>query len=159
MTATIRNDEDRINLIAYLRTLSPAPLPFAERPGVQVPGLEPATFTAQQVEAGRIRYSQCARCHAVNLRGDFHGSRIGFAPPLIGEPFAHRWFGRTVFDLYARMESVFLTENNGGEDHGGRSPETYVALIAFILEQNGFVSGATPLPSERASLERIGFWQ
>jgi hypothetical protein len=57
------------------------------------------------------------------------------------------------------MESVYLTDYNGAEDHGGRSPEAYVALIAYILSQNGFEAGATAMPLERAALERIGFWQ
>jgi hypothetical protein len=124
-----------------------------------MPGLEAVAFTAEQVEAGRIRYAQCARCHAANLRGDFHGSRIGFAPALVGDRFADRWFERTVFDFYARMEGVYLTDYNGAEDHGGRSPETYVALIAYILSENGFAAGTAPLPLQRAALERIGFWQ
>jgi cytochrome c2 len=93
--AGMRVAEDRANLIAYLRTLSATPVMIAATGvGVRVPGLSSVTFTEEQAEAGRLQYARCVRCHGAALLGDFHGSRIGFAPPLTGERFAAQWFDR-----------------------------------------------------------------
>ena len=91
--------------------------------------------------------------------GEWHGSRIGYASPLAGERFAQSWFGQSIGAFVERFRTVVLIEHDGLEDHGQFSPETYSALVAYILEHNGFIPGDVPMPTDPDALARLGFWQ
>jgi cytochrome c2 len=156
----IADGRDRAALIAYLRSLSPAPAPLPPgQIGRIVDGLDAVYFTAAQAAAGHFQYRVCAPCHHESLRGEWQGSTIGYAPPLAGEWFADRWFGQSIGALVERFRTVLLYDHSGPEDHGRYSPETYSALVAYMLEANGFAPGDSPLPVEPDVLARLGFWQ
>ena len=93
-----------------------------------------ALFTEDQVAQGRLDYSQhCATCHGAQLQN-------GGAPPLIGEFFKDRWNSRPVGGFY---DYVHQTMPLG--DAASLAPGVYVDIVAFILAQNGFPTGAKPL--------------
>jgi hypothetical protein len=160
IVAGMPDPTDRANLIAYLRLLATNPIPLtAQGLGVVVPGLGALAFTAEQAVLGRNQYRRCSSCHHESLRGEWQGSTIGFARPLVGEHFAKAWFARPVYELFSYMQVVNLPDRNGTDDHAGLPPEIYLALLAFILERNGFAPGDQPLPADPAALQRMGFWQ
>ncbi|MCW5714812.1 MAG: c-type cytochrome [Bauldia sp.] len=159
------DEVERANLIAYLRILSDAPLPLPDEPAADpfraeiiALGLRPVAFTAEQVQIGRDYYRRyCATCHGLSFEGIFYGMEWGEAPPLAGDRFERRWFVRSLADFVTTMEETDIL--NYASLHQGLSPDRYVAVAAFLLQQYGFAAGEVPLPVEPEALRGIGFWQ
>jgi alcohol dehydrogenase (cytochrome c) len=89
-------------------------------------------FTAAQAAAGRTAYEAgCAMCHGVNLDG---------MRPLAGPEFMGSWSSRTTRDL------IGLTQTTMPPDRPGQLPlQTYVDIVAYILQFNGRPAGNQPL--------------
>ncbi len=161
----LSDEVERASLIAYLRSLSDAPLalpgdPAADpfRAGIKSLGLRPVVFTVEQVQIGRDYYRRyCATCHGLSFEGIWYGTEWGQATPLADERFERRWFVRSLADFVAAMEETDIL--NYASLHDGLSPDRYVAVAAYLLEQYGFVAGDVPLPVEPEALRGIGFWQ
>ena len=97
--------------------------------------LASAAYTAEEAAAGRALYDRaCAACHMPNLSGSFE------APELAGPTFRGAWGGRPVEDL---LELVRVTMPPGGG--GSLAPEEYAAIVAYVLQENGFAAGASAL--------------
>jgi hypothetical protein len=159
--AGIADAGDRAAIIAYLRTLSPAPLPlFVEAGGIgnEQAGLDAVAFTAAQVDLGTASYRDggCTECHGAELRGevDLREDGFGIAPPLVGPNFVQRWFRGTVQELFAYLQSRKPPGNPGS-----MAPEIYADIIAYILARNGFAPGDMALVPDPAVLGRTGFYQ
>lgn len=107
---------------------------------------KPALFTAQQALAGAEVYAQsCASCHGAALES-------GTAPALNGAAFAERARaqGMTAQSLY---DVVAFTMPQ--VDPAGLKPEQYTAVVAFLLQQNGYPAGAAPFASHAPGMKRI----
>jgi len=107
---------------------------FAAGAGAQT--VKPGLYTADQAQAGAEVYAQaCASCHGDALEA-------GAAPTLKGAAFAERALaqGMTPQSLY---DVVAFTMPQ--VDPGGMKPEEYSAVVAYILQQNGYPAGTTPL--------------
>jgi alcohol dehydrogenase (cytochrome c) len=116
-------------------------------------------FTLQQAAEGKALFSvRCATCHGDALQG-------GSAPALAGADFASAWSAdelaadwadsqRTVDDLDFIIRT---TMPKGGA--GKLRPEEYTAILAYILQQNGYAAGLTPLRagSPRMKQARLRF--
>ncbi len=102
-------------------------------------------FTAQQAAQGKALYAdKCAACHGESLQG-------GSAPALAGADFAAAWSAddasadwadaqRTVDDL------DFIIRTTMPKTGAGKlKPEEYTAILAYVLQQNGYAAGPTPL--------------
>ena len=102
-------------------------------------------FTAEQATAGKAVYgTACARCHMPDLGG------TPDAPALTGTTFLDTWRARTTRDLF---EFVSGSMPPGG---ASMSPETYAAILAYVLQSNGAASGGTRLePSTAVPLDRV----
>ena len=99
-------------------------------------------FSAAQAESGKAAYADnCTRCHGQRLAGG------EVAPPLRGYPFLKSWAGRSVGDLFEKIQS---TMPPGGA--GTLSDSVYVEIIAYILEAGGLPAGSDPLPANRSKL-------
>jgi mono/diheme cytochrome c family protein len=103
----------------------------------QVPQQTAPAFTAEQVELGQAAYrNSCQDCHGTTLdNGEFGG------PPLKGSYFSGHFGGGSVAALFG-----FLSMAMPPDRPGRLSPETYAALTAFILSNNGYAPGDKPLP-------------
>jgi alcohol dehydrogenase (cytochrome c) len=101
-----------------------------------------ALFTSQQAAEGKALYStRCAVCHGDALQG-------GTAPALAGATFASAWSEQT--DRAGSQRTVddldFIIRTTMPQGSAGTlKPEEYTVLLAYILEQNGYGAGATPL--------------
>jgi alcohol dehydrogenase (cytochrome c) len=99
-----------------------------------VSGQQPTAgpFTAAQAEAGRSAYqANCAGCHGADLNG---------YPQLAGPDFMGSWSTRTTRDLFGLIQTTMPTDRPGA-----LPADTYLNIIAFILQSNGRTPGTQPL--------------
>ncbi len=95
-------------------------------------GRRPAVFSRAQAEAGRTAFgAHCAACHGRDLSGSE-------APPLAGAGFYSTWKTQSTAYLLKYVQEM----PPGGPP---LTLDDYVAVAAFILQQNGAVSGDEPL--------------
>jgi quinoprotein glucose dehydrogenase len=103
-------------------------------------------FTAEQADRGAGVYAQrCGACHGAALNG------TGEAPALIGGEFVSHWDTMTVGDLYDRVRTT-MPQN----DPQSLTREEYADVLAFLLQNNGFPTGAKPLDRRSEVLATIG---
>jgi mono/diheme cytochrome c family protein len=101
-------------------------------------------FAAAQSAAGKTAYNaNCAVCHGNTMT---NGT---FGPPLAGEYFRKKWSGRTVRALSDRVKAMPPASPGSLED------DTYIDIMAYILEVNGYPAGNARLPGTSAALERM----
>lgn len=106
--------------------------------------INPAPFTQAQADSGRQSYlTNCASCHNEDLSGKG-------APALAGKAFIKSNFGQaTVAELYG-----FIQKSMPYGDSDSLATESYLSIVAFILEANGANPGdqsLTPAASVRVS--------
>ena len=92
--------------------------------------------TAQAERGRRIFQDVCYECH--------------YPSEVRGDEFEWDWRRRTVRDLYREIS------RNMPEDFPGTlAAQTYVDVIAYILELNGYASGSAELAVDQAAMENI----
>jgi mono/diheme cytochrome c family protein len=103
-------------------------------------------FTAEQAKIGERAYqSTCATCHG----GDLHSTEPE-APDLTDGAFKFAWQGKTVA---SRFETIRGTMPLG--QPGSLADQTYIDIIAYILQFNGMPAGSGKLVPDPAVLEKI----
>ena len=112
-----------------------------------VPGMlvaaeaQSALYSQAQSERGAAVYTaNCASCHASDLRGNSN------SPGLVGVGFQFLWQGRPLSEFYNKMRSNMPTNNPASLPE-----QSYIDLLAFILQQNDYPSGPEEL--EAATIE------
>ncbi len=109
-------------------------------PGVVAAAQPAATdgaFTTDQAASGWSAYgAQCQECHGPGLEGLE-------APPLSGVEFLNSWVGQTTDELFA-----YLRDEMPPGQAGTLSDQSYVDLVAYLLESNGAVPGARTLTAD-----------
>jgi len=91
-------------------------------------------YTQAQASAGATLFTaQCSSCHGANLEG-------GAGPALAGSDFIQKWSGQTADDVYA-----IVSQQMPMTSPGSLSADQSLALIAYILQQNKYPAGDTPL--------------
>jgi mono/diheme cytochrome c family protein len=102
-------------------------------------------YTEGQAMRGAALYAEnCAQCHQANLTGG------DLAPPLTGPAFFSKWNDRSVAELFDYQTSTMPLNSPGG-----LSLEQNADLIAFMLRQGKYPSGAKELPARRESLTAV----
>lgn len=139
--AGIEDEATRVNLIAYLATLAPGgATPVAAAAGI------PVTYSTEQANRGLTRYTRdCEECHGDTLDGGLIGG-----PPLRGLAFEAKYLNGTPASVLFLFASTAMPPDNPGRF----SDSVYADLIAYILQQNGFVAGAE-LPTDVAALSNM----
>jgi mono/diheme cytochrome c family protein len=111
---------------------SPPPPPLPERPPLPSSGW----FTAAEAKTGdTVFQNNCVMCHGGALQG-------GYGPALKGASFLARWRAKTVGQLLS-FEHKDMPMGNAGS----LTPQQYVEVTSYILQQNGFRPGSAPLAS------------
>ena len=104
----------------------------------------PPPFTRAQASAGKAAYdASCAVCHGTTLVNGAYGT------PLAGPYFRQQWGGRPVAELFVKTRTTMPPTGAGT-----LPAATYAAIVAYMLEVNGVVAGASELPAEPSQMER-----
>lgn len=99
-------------------------------------------FTAEQAAAGKTAYdSQCSQCHGRQLEGPD-------APALAGPDIMQNW--HTAAGLYD-----FISVAMPPSAPGLLGEETYLNIVAYIMQFNGAQPGDTPMTADPDALAAI----
>jgi mono/diheme cytochrome c family protein len=105
-----------------------------------------AVYTDAQAASGRqIYYRACANCHGEDLAG-----KVG--PALTGRQF-HQMVAAQ--KMTASMLFHFIATQMPQSKPGSLTPAQYAEIMAFILKQNGYPAGSTPLTVDSQDLGKI----
>jgi len=105
-------------------------VPSLARAAGQAQSTDGAFTTDQAISGWSVYGVQCAECHGPRLEGMVH------APPISGVEFLNSWAGQTTNDLLA-----YLRDEMPPGQAGSLSDQSYVDLVAYLLESNGAVPG------------------
>ena len=103
-------------------------------------------FTAEQAKNGESAFqARCATCHGADLH-----STEPEAPDLTEAAFRFGWHGKTIANRFEEIRSTMPYGNAGSLDD-----QTYIDIVAYILQFNGIPSGDRKLEPDLPALERI----
>jgi PQQ-dependent dehydrogenase (methanol/ethanol family) len=103
-------------------------------------------YTAAQAADGRAVYARaCAACHGATFQP------APGVPTLKGGAFTGNWAGRSVGDLFAYTRDTMPV----GAPRS-LSDAQYLAVIAYLLGENGYPAGEQPLDPDEAILRALG---
>jgi cytochrome c553 len=103
-------------------------------------------FTAEQAKSGeRAFQAKCASCHGADLH-----STDPEAPDLTEGAFKFGWEGKTIA---SRFEQIRNTMPYGAAR--SLDDQTYIDIVAYILQFNGIPSGKEKLAPDLPALEQI----
>ena len=103
-------------------------------------------FTAEQAKNGeRIFQSRCAACHG----SDLHATDPE-VPDLTDDGFKYGWLGKTVANRFRNIRTAMPAGAPGSLDD-----QTYIDIVAYILQFNGMPAGNQKLVPDLDSLEKI----
>ncbi len=106
--------------------------------------LPPALYTADQATAGQAVFqTNCAVCHGPKLEG-----RAG--PALKGLTFATPAAHFSVSDVFK-----IVSQNMPAPAPGTLPQEDYVNIMSFLLQQNGYPAGSTPMTFDSAGKSKV----
>jgi len=113
-----------------------AAAPDGVPPGYATPALV-AFYSEEQARRGQRAFRQvCSDCH--------------YTSEFKGPVFTDVWARRTARDLYRELRRTMPDDNPGGLPR-----QTYVDVMAYILELNGYPAGADELPPDDQVLGRF----
>ena len=103
-------------------------------------------FTAEQAKNGEQVYqAQCATCHGSELQ-----NTDPEAPSLTEGAFKFGWQGKTLANRFEQIRSTMPLGKARSLDD-----QTYVDIIAYILQFNGIPAGSQKLTPDVAALAQI----
>ena len=112
-------------------------VPAAAQNGGEERSASEGVYTKAQAARGKATFGEtCGNCHSTSQ--------------FKGETFRMQWDGRTVKDLFSQLRSTMPIDNPGG-----LTAREYAAVIAYVLELNGFPAGSAQLPAAAEPLARI----
>lgn len=107
--------------------------------------LAAGVYTEEQSKRGMELYkAQCASCHGDDLKGN------EIIPALTGDTFTGNWKGKTVGDLFEKINMTMPAL-----DPGSLTPDQTSDLIAEILNVAKYPAGNTALPTSMDALQQI----
>lgn len=104
------------------------------------------SFTQEQADRGQAAYAHsCTDCHGSRLdNGEFGG------PPLKGSYFAKHWGAGNVAALFGYTKAKMPLDRPGALDD-----ESYVDILAYILDENGYAPGDKELAPDLSLQEAM----
>lgn len=108
-------------------------------------GIWDGVYTEEQAKRGAQTYRQvCAGCHGEDMRGDSN------SPSLVGMSFMFLWEERSLGELFASIQTAMPPTNPNS-----LSSESYLDILAYLLQANSFPAGEDQLSAELGKQERI----
>jgi mono/diheme cytochrome c family protein len=109
--------------------------------GASGPSIGSGVFTAAQAKRGDDAYqASCSGCHG----SDLHATDAE-AVDLTGPGFRAKWSGKTLGEPFERIRDTMPLGNANS-----LGDKTYMDILAFILQVNGFPPGNQELAPETA---------
>ena len=106
----------------------------------QEPGQTGGFTAAQATSGGEVYERVCASCHRTDFQGSFE------APPLAGANFLNLWGDLRAAALFDRISASMPP------DRPGRlGDQTYVDIVAYLLQANGAGAGRVELTATTAA--------
>jgi cytochrome c5 len=100
-------------------------------------------YTKAQADGARKQFDKiCADCHPFTVAAKKKPQDL----PLGDEPFFESWSGRALSEM---VTLIALTMPNDGS--ATVTDEEALNLVAYILQQNGYPAGSSPLTKDTAS--------
>lgn len=111
---------------------------LGQQPDAAAPKLASAgVYTEEQAARGRQVFGDiCQGCHNIGSQS--------------GEPFAKRWRGVLLSDLFRVMSDTMPKD-----DPGSLTPKERIDVIAYLLKINDLAAGTTELPVDVEQLKKI----
>jgi quinoprotein glucose dehydrogenase len=114
--------------------------------GAQGKSLTDGVYTAEQAKRGAVLYGeQCASCHGEKMEGV-----ADLFPALAGDPFMKIWTGRSVGELYEKIQTTMPAL-----DPGSLKPEQTADIVAHILSVSKYPAGSTALAASADPLKTL----
>jgi mono/diheme cytochrome c family protein len=125
-----------------IRVADTGPSPKSKHP------TSPALYTADQATKGFLLYAQnCAMCHGPSMEGQSGGYP---GPALKGADFADPSYDFHVDEIFNFVAKLMPSATPGSLSH-----ETYVQIMAYLLQQNGYPAGSHELVYEEAEKSKV----
>ena len=99
---------------------------------------------AQSKRGEEVSKTSCVTCHGDELAGS------DLAPALKGDDFRAAWAGRTVGELFEKVQTTMPADNAGS-----LKPQQSADVVAYMFKINEYPAGASGLASEMAALKQI----
>ena len=111
----------------------------------QATSVAAGVYTEEQAKKGAELYKeQCAACHGEDLAGN------DIIPGLNGDTFVTNWTGKSVGELYEKI-NLTMPALNPGSLTGDQTAE----IIAVILSANKYPAGTTALANTMEALNPV----
>ena len=111
----------------------------------QAKSVAEGVYTEEQATKGVALYKeQCAACHGDDLKGNDP------IPGLAGEGFMSNWSGKTLGELYEKINMTMPALNPGS-----LTPDQTSQLIAAMLSTSKYPAGKTALANSMDALNAI----
>lgn len=126
---------------AMLAFLTP---PLAARQSAKA--VSEGVYTAAQASRGKQAYTDtCEACH----KDDLSGFGDGMALPLAGEEFVKAWSGKTLADLFEKVQTMPPGEETKVTD------AQRADIIAYILSVNHYTAGQAEMKPDATALKQV----
>ena len=103
-------------------------------------------YTVSQAAAGSLVYArECANCHGAAMEG--------IAGPALKGPMFHQLAATQMLTAESLLEVVSQSMPQGNP--GSLAPVQYNAVVAYILQQNGYNSGSIELSADNPDLKNL----
>jgi S-disulfanyl-L-cysteine oxidoreductase SoxD len=102
-------------------------------------------YSEAQAKRGDVLYKeQCATCHGDNLEGS------GPMPPLAGKDFLVNWQGKTVADVFEKVQATMPATAPGT-----LTPAQTAEIVAHMMATSKYAAGAAELDTKIETLKEI----
>jgi mono/diheme cytochrome c family protein len=110
--------------------------------GAQAKSASAGVYAAEQATKGEAIYKeQCAACHGDNLEGS------GPMPPLAGNDFLANWKGKSLGDLFEKVQATMPATAPGT-----LTADQTVETLAFMLKAGKYPAGTAPIEGKMEAL-------
>jgi mono/diheme cytochrome c family protein len=114
--------------------------------GAQGKSVADGVYSTAQAERGAKLYAeQCASCHGEDMAGV-----AGLFPPLAGADFLKLWEGKSVGELFEKIQTTMPAL-----DPGSLKPEQTADTVAFVLSHSKYPAGSEDMATSLEPLKQI----
>ena len=126
-------------LVSCCASISVVPLTHAQT------GVWDGIYSQEQATRGKTVYREtCASCHGEDFRGD------STSPSLIGMSFLFVWEERSLGELFTSIQTAMPPT-----DPNSLSRESYLDVLAYLMQANGFPAGEHALSAESGQYDQV----